>query len=83
VIVIDIYTRLVCACTVTRGSVGDVAATLNDVCELSEYPEALWIDRGFKFTSTALDEWGVQHNVAIVYGPPFENQTPPRTPPKG
>ena len=49
---------------------------LDWICELKSVPEAIMVDHGPEFTSSALDQWACKNNVTLDFirpGKPIEN----------
>jgi hypothetical protein len=65
-IAVDPYSRLAVASAGFEAP-GDIRAMLERACADSGCPDEVWIDHGFKFSSAAIEEWGTQHSVAIVW----------------
>ncbi|HWW84089.1 MAG TPA: hypothetical protein VNZ26_10830 [Vicinamibacterales bacterium] len=66
-IAIDAYSRL--PVTAASSATADhIAAELDRAGQRLGYPEEIWIDPGFEFSTPALKEWGVQRGIEIVYG---------------
>ncbi|WP_342738429.1 transposase family protein [Bradyrhizobium sp. B117] len=65
-IAVDRYSRLAVASAAFEAP-GDIQAMLEKACADSGCPDEAWIDHGFKFSSAAIEEWGTQHSVAIVW----------------
>ena len=68
---VDVHSRLPTVAAATDGTAVDIVAKLDGACRRSGYPEEIRIDRSFESTSPALKEWGVQHDVMIVFLPPW------------
>lgn len=75
--VIDKYTRESLAIEVSQSITGNyVSQILSWLCELRSKPEAITVDHGPEFTSSALDKWAYENNVKLDFirpGKPIEN----------
>lgn len=75
--IIDQYTREAIAIEVSNSITGHhVCRVLDWICELRSVPEAITVDHGPEFTSSALDQWAYKNNVTLDFirpGKPIEN----------
>ena len=67
---VDMQTRLIVASMMFQNP-GDVVVMLDEVCTRSGYPDEIWIDKGFEFSSSSIEVWATQRAVEVVWGPPF------------
>ena len=74
---IDQYTREAIALEVSNSITGHhICRVLDRICELRSIPEAITVDHGQEFTSSALDWWSNENNVTLDFirpGKPMEN----------
>ena len=73
-IAVDMKTRLIVATKVFENA-GDIVAMLDEACTRSGFPDEIWVDSGFKFSSSSIEEWGTQRAVEVVWGPPYKIAT--------
>lgn len=75
--IIDQYTREAIALEVSNSITGrHVCRVLDWLCELRSAPEAITVDHGPEFTSSALDRWAYENDVTLDFirpGKPIEN----------
>lgn len=75
--IIDQYTREAIAIEVSNSITGHhVCRVLDWLFELRSVPEAITVDHGPEFTSSALDQWAYDNNVTLDFirpGKPIEN----------
>lgn len=75
--IIDQYTREAIAIEVSNSITGHhVCCVLDWTCELRSKPEAITVDNGPEFTSSAMDRWAYENNVTLDFirpGKPIEN----------
>lgn len=75
--VIDQYSREALAIEVDNSLTGHrVTKVLNKLCEMRTTPEAITVDNGPEFTSTALDKWAYENGVKLAFirpGKPIKN----------
>ena len=75
--IIDQYSRESLAIEVSNSITGQhVSRVLDWLCELRGVPEAITVDNGPEFTSTALDKWAYGKSVKLDFirpGKPIEN----------
>jgi hypothetical protein len=63
-IAIDTYSRLPVASAGFLGTVDDIIPELDRTGQQLGYPDEISIDPGFKFSTPALREWGVQRGIS-------------------
>lgn len=75
--IIDQYTREAIGIEVSNSITGQhVCCVLDWLCELRSAPEAITVDHGPEFTSSALDQWAYENKVTLDFirpGKPIEN----------
>jgi hypothetical protein len=65
-IVVDRSSRLLVASAALIVS-DDIRTILEKASGDLGYPDEVWIDQGFRFSSAAVEEWGMQHSIAVVW----------------
>lgn len=75
--IIDQFTRESIAIEVSNSITGlHVSRVLDWLCEIRDTPEAITVDHGPEFTSSALDRWAYENQVKLDFirpGKPIEN----------
>jgi transposase InsO family protein len=71
-VALDVFFRLPAVLDTTSGKTADIILKLDDAGRRSGYPERLWLDQSFEFSSRAWQEWAAQREIEILYGAPYQ-----------